>query len=62
MPETVAIPFEAAEDTLQISEAAFVSASVAPRVGAAHAVGEPSSDIVLETEVPCVMTGATAVA
>ena len=57
VPETVAVPLLAAEDTLQVSEPAAVSASVAPRVGAAHAVGEPSSDIVLDTEVPWVITG-----
>ena len=57
VPETVAVPLLAAVETLQVSEPAAVSASVALRVGAAHAVGEPSSDIVLETEVPCVMEG-----
>ena len=57
-PETVAVPLLAAVETLQVSEPAAVSASVAKRVGLAHAVGEPSSDIVTETEAPCVMAGA----
>ena len=39
-PETVAVPLLAAVETLQVSEPAAVSPSVALRVGAAHAVGE----------------------
>ena len=59
VPETVAVPLLAAVDTLQVSEPAAVSPSVASNVGAAHAVGEPSSDIVLvKGPAPCVMEGA----
>ena len=59
VPETVATPFVAAEDTLHASEAAAVSASVAFNSGAAHAVGAPFSDMVtVNGPAPCAMTGA----
>ena len=59
VPETVAVPLLAAEDTLQTKVLSAVSASVAPRVGAIHAVGDPSSDIATDKgPAPCVITGA----
>ena len=46
VPETVAVPLLAADETLQTKALFAVSTSVAPSVGADQAVGEPSSDIV----------------
>ena len=60
VPVTVAVPLDAAEDTLQTKALSAVSSSVAPSVGATHAVGDPSSDIVtLNGPAPCVITGAS---
>ena len=60
VPETVAVPLLAADETLQTKALFAVSASVAPSVGADQAVGEPSSDIVtLKGPDPCVITGAS---
>ena len=60
VPDTVAVPLLAADETLQTKALFAVSASVAPRVGAAHAVGEPSSDIVtVRGPAPWVITGAS---
>ncbi len=58
VPDTVAVPCEAALDTLHVSVSPG-SASVAPKVGALHGVGAPSSDMVTESgPAPCVITGA----
>ena len=58
VPVTVAVPLDAAEDTLQTKALSAVSSSVAPSVGATHAVGDPSSDIVTDNgPAPCVITG-----
>ncbi len=57
VPDTVAVPCEAGLDTLHVSVAP-ASASVAPKVGALHAVGAPSSDMVTESgPAPWVITG-----
>ena len=60
VPETVAVPLLAAEETLHTKVLSAVSTSVAPSVGADQAVGEPSSDIVTaKGPAPCVITGAS---
>ena len=57
-PDTVAAPWEAAEETLQTSEKLDVSLSVADKVGATHPFGAPSSDMMeVSGPAPCVMTG-----
>ena len=59
-PDIAAAPLLAAVCTVQVSEPAAVSPSVADRVGADHAVGDPSSDIVtVKGPAPWVMPGAT---
>ena len=60
MPDTVAVPLDAADDTLQTKALFAVSESVAPSVGTDQALGEPSSDIVTDKgPAPCVITGAS---
>ncbi len=59
VPDTVAVPWLAADETDHVSVSP-ASTSVAPKAGALHAVGLPSSDMVtLKGPAPCVMTGAS---
>jgi hypothetical protein len=58
VPETLAVPLDAAVKRLHVSWVATLeSPSVATMDGVDHAVGLPSSDIVTATESPWVMTG-----
>ena len=60
VPDTVAVPLLAADETLQTKVLFAVSMSVAPSVGTDQAVGEPSSDIVtVRGPAPWVITGAS---
>ena len=54
MPLAVAVPWLAALEMLQVSVSPLGSLAVSVTL---NGVGEPSSLIVTDTDVPCVMTG-----